>query len=1361
MYNVYLKVKMNRLILAQIDNVPYLIDTYRSYNLIYGLSDLNREHPLGRLDRSFRSYLVPIERKDQSKDENKEQDLMDKHQRAKAQKIDSKNFKSIFSKIGTMSTFNTTFFSDQQGGTREKSVDGHKDLPTDPTQEGEEEEVESEGENDGESEGEEGEGEEGEEEEGEIDRGEGEEEEEWSEEQLQAFEEKSKVEPEEPEEPEPEEPEPEEPEPEEQEPEPEEPEPEESDQNLDDFDINTLEPGSGTKEFHINFLPEHRVITRNHEENLKELESSLPMLKYSSSSTATTYLELTENLEQQMKQKRSEEEDCQKDRDYEKRLQSPIIEKYLKPVDLLEPTFEHPWLLPIYDQPWLIPIVLEKQRTYDQYRAEGDPHLYFTNLYEEIKDENLLLKKITESDTKKYDTYLGSRQGYRPYNAEDDKSFETPKKKDEKIPDLAGWFNIPDPDRPDYTINIVSFGGKEAKEKDEKEEKEEKGKGQKKGPKKGPKKKEQKEQKERGFFIRKAYGVVNKKPSPYDRNMPLAGVIGDKKTHFITGERIHVIGFLRLPMDMKDWHHVELLLEKIPIHVPKNENGKNFPDIWRGLLPKNNQVIPYDPHDVDFSTQITLGQPLALILPINNFVIQSRLLSTIVPNLTKINPLISGHLSLFQGIRNLKDVDAIMHSFDLSSHQLDLESRKKLLDIIHVYLTQQMNTHANRMLQLRHVLTQLTQLEQHFYDQQKDLDGSLFDLSQMTKIYSQSEIKDTYGHYGQLMHIGDTYVNRMAWLYNQVDGGRLADLIRLKGYLQSGQLKFPQNLKTEITPLRAKEFGKQQLKNQIAMAKSYVPEAYDPSLIVDGGAEIGWLVRDNKEYVPLSLYVIHHTIQQYEKLLAHQENAIAIDILLSWVDREIKKAQMKYWLFQTNQKRTTRRVWIPTQLKINPTTDFVAFWEFMTFKDCLRLIHNSGHLDSEGCFYVGQDSLRRSFRICAHKKAEWEEDYEHLRTFFKGDGGGANGNTEISCRCCGEIFEELKLDLFGKNQGREEIVSTTRSETQHVLLAKENHWIEVLPKMIMELIEQGYLPTNIKDHIEQIILLYRSFKTESSKLGILVFNEDHKKSYEEFLKEVEKTSESAESAEIAQAMSKNKEILAQMTLDITLFCQDFVLIWLAIKFYLETTIYGGGGVDLGTKTDTIYSKLLENLRQIVMHTESSGKSSTKTTKSTKIITTPKSTKTTTSSKSTTSTETTTNNMYEEYFSGIHDFAAKRNKDDFKTILSKPDRFHKFILEGSQYGSIDEYLRALSDKYESVLKKTHRVDELYQKYHHWSTLASHGISIPTIQGQVLSPPSVKNEPDLNYYSQLKKYQLEQLILTTWKVIKTNEKMVEYF
>jgi len=87
---------MRRLILVKINEKPYIVDTYKSHNLVYRCTDSNLSKPIGQLDPQRKSFLIPV--KHNSRKQIKQ--LKALHNKIKKIKIESENLRLVESVLG-------------------------------------------------------------------------------------------------------------------------------------------------------------------------------------------------------------------------------------------------------------------------------------------------------------------------------------------------------------------------------------------------------------------------------------------------------------------------------------------------------------------------------------------------------------------------------------------------------------------------------------------------------------------------------------------------------------------------------------------------------------------------------------------------------------------------------------------------------------------------------------------------------------------------------------------------------------------------------------------------------------------------------------------------------------------------------------------------------------------------------------------------------------------------------------------------------------------------------------------------------------------------------------------------------------
>lgn len=91
---------MNRIVVIKDGDTSYLVDTYKSYNVVYQFNDVNRTTPIGQMDRGKTSFIIPIGYTSRKM----KKDLLKLHNEAKLSKIEFDNIKSLHNTLDMKSS---------------------------------------------------------------------------------------------------------------------------------------------------------------------------------------------------------------------------------------------------------------------------------------------------------------------------------------------------------------------------------------------------------------------------------------------------------------------------------------------------------------------------------------------------------------------------------------------------------------------------------------------------------------------------------------------------------------------------------------------------------------------------------------------------------------------------------------------------------------------------------------------------------------------------------------------------------------------------------------------------------------------------------------------------------------------------------------------------------------------------------------------------------------------------------------------------------------------------------------------------------------------------------------------------------
>lgn len=667
--------------------------------------------------------------------------------------------------------------------------------------------------------------------------------------------------------------------------------------------------------------------------------------------------------------------------------------KYINPMiyDYLRNFNENESELPKYSKYWLIPIVQDVKKVYssqitDQVGAKlstsfGDG----LGLLDEIKRENDILSRIhIKTD---YDVNSAYVKSVFPYQAVSDSK--------DLIENITSFKN-PDLDRQDYTIHVLRYStiGTDHLE------------------------------------LRKAYGPVYKVNNLYHDNVkkltrPITGI---EHTLSVEGERVNVVGFMRLP-----------------VRVAKRSQNYNLQTILAEIYQQKRQLKVYrNIAEIPKISTSNINDVIAVIFPNGSGLDKVEdMFNSVIPNIQTIFQIYDSRLNK---INNLDRLNKLLSYYNLNTKVLDEVSYNKVVQKLRQQVQSKVNSFTNRKDQLNKIFADMKDSNTKHMKSIKFISD---------KILNHKMIVQNYGNYPDFGKLRDSDMNRLAWIQNQLDNGRLfysilnyleintyfLKLIKSRGSITLEKLKeanfsdYVSELNGKITTTRAElkdaenklESFRVSHKSLFDQASNLNKASYKPLIYVtniDNQSDLNQALPDlsnvfilnEGKYIPQNVYALSEQINGLKwRLISYNLNLERINNITDITNQAHENIQQnltRYKLLKVLLIRSGQRQ-IKTDIKMSdlslPDQTIVDLLGQIKNVNAvkakmlyLKLIENYGMVSPDEKWIISKSSLKRI--CCAHKK---EQLLEHSLTKFE------DTKNPGYCIICAEQIGEIDFDVFG------------------------------------------------------------------------------------------------------------------------------------------------------------------------------------------------------------------------------------------------------------------------------------------------------------------------------------------------------------
>ena len=662
---------------------------------------------------------------------------------------------------------------------------------------------------------------------------------------------------------------------------------------------------------------------------------------------------------------------------------NPILYRYLKNLKSED--------LPRYHKYWLIPIVFDVKKVYDSQKAENQEGAELStnignqlNLIDEIKKENEILSRLRiKTDHQVNNEYVQSQHAYQSSSVGDRDLFEN----------ITGFEN-PDFDQQDYTIHVLRYNTINSNR----------------------------------LELRKAYGAVYKVKNKYENMKKLTKpIIGLEHYLSVDGETVNTVGFLRLPIKIK-----------------QEASGYNLQTLLKDYYAGIKELKIYTKvEDIPKLTIENANEPIAIIFPKDSDLQQlEKMFLAAVPSLEAIVEVYKSKLNL---INNLEQVNQLLKYYDITFKELSEVTYNKLVQI----LRQRTEIQVTQFLTSEATLTKLVE--------NKNKPVFIKDF-----LITNPLITNNYGVYPDFNKPKDSDLNRLIWITKQLDSGRLFYSVMNhfeihRYYLELIDSKVPialENLpidqftnyltdidkkinnlniqiktiedqlattKTQLTPLmhQAAQLTKQ-------LEKSYKPLIYvGPSApttnlsLNEANTDLSNVfIWNNNEYVPQAIYsdlqAIKNRKLQLGSLELEKHRTQTISQLANKLTETITQNITRLRLLQSLYIKNNARAQIATKIKaedlVSPDQSLLDLFKHIKNANIvkademyLKLINSQGILSADGNWIISK--LTQQKICCVHKKDQLLglplDKYEDPKTNNK------------FCIICHEQIGEIDFDTFG------------------------------------------------------------------------------------------------------------------------------------------------------------------------------------------------------------------------------------------------------------------------------------------------------------------------------------------------------------
>lgn len=650
--------------------------------------------------------------------------------------------------------------------------------------------------------------------------------------------------------------------------------------------------------------------------------------------------------------------------------------------------------LPKYYKYWLIPIVYDIKKVYSSVISENQTgSMLSTNFGDQLS----LFEEIKQENEILSRVYVKTDHEVNSAYVKSEYCYSTAPVGTQDLKENITSFENPDLDRQDYTIHVLRYStiGTDRLE------------------------------------LRKAYGAVYKVNNLYENMKKLTKpIIGLDHTLSVEGETVNVVGFLRLP-----------------IRVTKKTNNYNLQTILADIYEGKTKLKVYRTTDeIPKVSAENVNDIIAVIFPKDATLdTLENIFNTAIPNLQTMLQIYEKRLT---NINNLEQLNQLLSYYSVDAKSLNEVSYNKLIQKLRDRVLAKLSAFSNRKSQLTKLFAEIKTAESK--------------QMHVVKIISDSIIKkkiivDNYGIYPDFGQVKDSDLNRLNWIHNQLDNGRLfyavlnyleintyflnlisapkaiildkLSIDQFKSYLSDLDRKMAtvasefKSAQEQVSSLKASHASTLLEANSITklLAKSHKPLFY-----VSGENKGGFnpiasdfsnvYVLDGNEYVPQILYAaLQKVISSQMRLATYQFNKHRIETIADvakQLNETIEQSMIRFKLLQLLFNKYDQRD-IKTDIKASDLSlpDQTILDLLNQIKNVnavkakilyLKLIDTYGMLSPDEKWIMSKSSMKHI--CCVHKKDQLLD--KPLTKYEDSKNPGY-------CIICSEQIGEIDFDIFG------------------------------------------------------------------------------------------------------------------------------------------------------------------------------------------------------------------------------------------------------------------------------------------------------------------------------------------------------------